>query len=145
MSKIDHSLLERLKLRIDKNGEPPDDSHMTTVSKELLESKLETIETRMDGRLARIEDRLDSKINEVKLEVSKSAAEIRSDMQKGQADLIKWVVGTAIALGAISITVMTFVLNNAIPKQINHSPQPTPIVIQSPPQQTTNNVLPKKN
>jgi len=51
-------------------------------------------------------------------------------MHKGTADIVKWIIGTAIAMGATGIVVITFVLNNAVPKG---APAATPpIVIQSP-------------
>jgi len=92
---------------------------MTAVTHEILDAKLETIETRMDGRLHSIEEKLDTKF-----------AQFESNIHKGTAETIKWVVGTAIAMGAIGITIMTFVLNNAIPKA--PSAQPAPIIIQVP-------------
>lgn len=49
---------------------------------------------------------------ELRVEIQKASAET----QKSVADIIKWVVGTVMAAAATAITVMTFVLNNAIPK-----------------------------
>ena len=51
----------------------------------------------------------------------------KADLQERTTDLIKWIVGTAIVLSASAVTVMTFVLNNAVPKA--HSAGPAPIVI----------------
>lgn len=50
-------------------------------------------------------------------------------MHKGFADTFKWIIGSAIAMSAAGVTVMTFVLNNATPKQAT---PPAPIVIQVP-------------
>jgi len=73
----------------------------------------------MDGCLRSIEEKLDTKF-----------AQFESNIHKGTAETIKWVVGTAIAMGVIGITIMTFVLNNAIPKA--PTAQPAPIIIQVP-------------
>jgi uncharacterized protein (DUF39 family) len=40
----------------------------------------------------------------------------KAELSDMKAELIKWIVGTAIGLGIAGITVMTFVLNNAVPK-----------------------------
>jgi hypothetical protein len=56
-------------------------------------------------------------------------------MEKGFSDVIKWIIGTAVVLSATSVTVITFVLNNATPKAPPPAPQP-PVVIytqQAPP------------
>ncbi|TGY32527.1 hypothetical protein [Stenotrophomonas maltophilia] len=61
--------------------------------------------------------------------------DVRSDFQKGVNDLIKWIVGTAFVGMAMFITIMAFVLNNAVPKAVSApAAQPQPIVIQLPAQ-----------
>ena len=45
---------------------------------------------------------------------------------------IKWIVGTAVTLGATAIVVMTFVLNNAVPKALAAAVQMPPIIINAP-------------
>lgn len=59
-------------------------------------------------------------------------AELRSDFHKSTNELIKWIVGTAFVGIALFITIMAFVLNNAVPKVATPSGQPAPIVIQVP-------------
>ena len=54
---------------------------------------------------------------------------LRSEMHEIKSDIIKWVVGTAIGIAVAAVTVGTFVLNNAVPKQAS---QP-PIIINVPP------------
>lgn len=53
---------------------------------------------------------------------------VRTEIHSTKAELIKWIVGTAVALGAAAITILTFVLNNAVPKV----PQQPPIIINIP-------------
>jgi hypothetical protein len=83
-------------------------------------------------RFARIESRLD-------LSATKSdLSDLRAEMHREFASMTKWVVGTALVLGAAAITVITFVLNYATPPKTSPAPQvlsssPPPIVIQLPP------------
>lgn len=80
--------------------------------------RLENFAIEVCDRLARIETRLEQTAT-------------KADLAAAMSDMIKWMVGTAIVLGATAITVITFVLNNASPKA--PAAQPVPIVIQLPP------------
>lgn len=91
--------------------------------------KLEEFAAETRERLANIEARLEQTATKADL------AALETQMHKGFADMVKWVVGTAIVLGGTFLTVITFVLNNAVPKAPPPAPQP-PVVIytqQSPP------------
>lgn len=79
---------------------------------------LETDMKDVRDRLSRIETRMD-------------AFATKSDLSDVKSELIKWVVGTAVALGSAAIVVMTFVLNNATPKASTSPVQP-PIIINVP-------------
>ena len=117
--------------RIDKGSKPSDDGRMDPVSKELLDARLETIETRMDGRIATLEVKIDGKFSAVDAKF----AELRTEIQKGFADLTKWIVGTVIGVAAVTITIMTFVLNNAVPKApAGAAAQPASIVASTQPE-----------
>lgn len=92
----------------------------------------------IDTRLAKIEARLD-KHDEMFVDVLARLARIESrlehmatkeDMAKLEATMIKWMIGLMFGACVVAITVMTFVLNNAIPKA--PAQPPTPIVIQVP-------------
>ncbi|MYM37736.1 hypothetical protein [Duganella qianjiadongensis] len=100
---------------------------MNSITQELLDARLETIETRMDGRIANVEVKIDGKF----AEVDAKFAELRTDMHKGFADMTKWIVGTVIGVAAVSVTIMTFVLNNAAPKSA--PTQQAPIVVYAQP------------
>ncbi|MEB0138771.1 hypothetical protein QN363_07015 [Undibacterium sp. CCC2.1] len=96
---------------------------MTTVTSELLDSRLETIETRIDGRILSLESKIDAKFSsvdakfaEIRSDIQKSSDILRVEMHKNTADMIKWMIATAAALGVAMITVMSFALNNARPK-----------------------------
>jgi P2-related tail formation protein len=76
----------------------------------------------MEHRLTALETRLDAIL---------PTLATKADLHEAINGQIKWMVGTAVALGASAITVMSFVLNNAVPKQAS-APQTAPIVIQVP-------------
>lgn len=83
--------------------------------KEYIDAKLETTDTRVEGKISVLAATVDAKF-----------PELRADMQKGFADLIKWMVGTVIAVNAVSVTVLMFAINNAAPKA---AASPAPIII----------------
>lgn len=124
MNNIDLSLLNRIGARIDNGGEPPDDGDM-----EARISKLEHFVVDARERLTKIETRLDQ--TATKADVVGTVGALQVEMHKGFADMIKWVVGTGVLLGVAAITVMTFVLNNAVPKSL--VAQPAPIIIYAQP------------
>jgi hypothetical protein len=78
-------------------------------------ARLEEFATDARERLARIEAR--------QSELADKVGGLQVEMHKGFADMIKWVVGTAIVLGGTALTVITFVLNNATPKSAPTPPQ----------------------
>lgn len=93
-----------------------------------MDKRLDGIDKRLDGveqRLAGVETSV--KVIESKLDTFATKA----DLHEMSSSMIKWMVGTAVGLGAAAITVMTFVLNNAAPKVPPTAPQP-PIIINVP-------------
>lgn len=89
-------------------------------------AKLEDFADETRERLAGIETRLEEMVTKADMEA------LRVEMHKGFADLIKWMVGLAVVISATAITVMTFVLNNAVPKAPPPAPQP-PIIVYAQP------------
>ena len=90
-------------------------------------AKVEDFVVEARDRLTTIETRLDQTATKADL------AALEARMHKGFAEMIRWVVGTAIVLGATSITVIPFVLNYASPPRQALAQAPAPIVIQVPP------------
>ena len=96
----------------------------------------------LDLRLAKIESRLD-KLEEFAVEARERLAKIearlermatKADLVELSATLVKWIVGMAVGMSVAAVTVMTFVLNNAVPKVAPVPPAPpAPIIIQMPP------------
>jgi len=90
-------------------------------------AKLEDFADETRERLARIETRLEEMVT--KADLNEKIQELRVEMHKGFADIIKWMVGLTIVIGATAVTVMTFVLNNATPK----APPAPPVIIYAQP------------
>jgi hypothetical protein len=87
----------------------------------------------MQARIAKLEEfAIDARERLMKIETRLDQTATKADVAQAVADMVRWVVGTAIALAAVSVTVMTFVLNYATPPR-NPLPQTAPIVIQIPP------------
>lgn len=96
-----------------------------------IETHLEKIDSRLDkhdemfvnvlARLTKIETRLDH---------IESRMVTKEDLAQLTATMIKWMVGMFVGSGITAITVMTFVLNNAVPKA--PPAPPIPIVIEVP-------------
>jgi hypothetical protein len=93
-------------------------------------AKLEELMTDTRERLVRIEERLEQCAT--KADLNEQIGDLRAEMHKGFADIIKWIVGTAIVMSGTGIVVMTFVLNNAVPKATPPAPLP-PVVIYTQP------------
>lgn len=95
----------------------------------------------MEARIAKLEDfvvEVRSELRAIdvrlgKIEVRLDATATQADIRDSAISMIKWIVGTAALLGAAAITVMTFVLNNAVPKAGPPVPAPVVINVPSPP------------
>jgi hypothetical protein len=85
----------------------------------------------INARFASMRADMQAGFAELRLDIQKQSAE----MQKLAAEIIKWVVGMIVGAGAVAITVMTFVLNNAVPTQPMAPGTPIPVVITNLPPQ----------
>ncbi|WP_219718356.1 hypothetical protein [Xanthomonas arboricola] len=80
-----------------------------------------------------------------KLEALVPTLATKADVEKASHDVTKWLVGTMVGGIGLFIVIMTFVLNNAIPKATAPPPQQAaPIVIQLPAQPPAANPSPSK-
>lgn len=81
-------------------------------------------------------DKHDEMFADVRERLSKIEARLehmatKEDLKQLESTLVKWVIGTTAGACIAAITIMTFVLNNAVPKA---PPTPSaPIIIQLPP------------
>jgi hypothetical protein len=78
---------------------------MNAPSKEEVDAKIEVLAARMETRLVSIESRIDTQF-----------AALKAELHKSNADTIKWVAGIVGSTMVLGLTIMTFVLNNALPK-----------------------------
>ena len=90
-------------------------------------SNMEARLTAVEQSIARIDSALPNLATKAELQ------ELRSEVHKGFAEQTKWIVGTGAAGIAVFVTLMTFVLNNAVPKAQQPAPQPPAIIINVPP------------
>jgi hypothetical protein len=124
--------------------------------KDYLDAKIAVVRAGMDGRLDAFEENvngrfaetnakidrifieLNAKIDyfsaELNAKIDSSVAELRKDIAEYSARMVQWMVGLFIASMAIFITVITFVLNNAVPRAQAAMP---PVIIQLSPQGAT--------
>ncbi|OEZ54300.1 MULTISPECIES: hypothetical protein [unclassified Duganella] len=86
--------------------------------------RLEEFAIEARERMIKIETRLDH------IEANMAT---KADLANLSATMIKWIVGMVSGAGLAAITVMTFVLNNAVPPRAAPSASPAPIVFQLPP------------
>jgi hypothetical protein len=73
---------------------------------------------RMEARLRQVEDAI------IRIDTRMDSLATSAEVAQWSHDIIKWMVGTAIAISVAAITVMTFVLNHAAPKAPPPSQQP---------------------
>ncbi|WP_229518415.1 CCDC90 family protein [Massilia sp. PAMC28688] len=86
-----------------------------------------TAESRVEARLVSIESKMDVRFAELKTDIER----VKAEVDRGNADTIKWVAGIVISAVALGLTVMTFVLNNAVPRATTAAPAPIVITIPS--------------
>ncbi|KQW93234.1 hypothetical protein ASC94_11220 [Massilia sp. Root418] len=114
------------------------DSRLETVSTRML-GEVRTIMAEMAGQQKAFEARTEAAIATIRELIDNKFAEQDAKQQRMNAELIKWVVGVMIAFGGLGITLgglglgyVTFLLNSSLQK-----PAATPIVIYAQPAAAT--------
>src|SRR5471032_1819091 len=117
--------------------------------KDYIDARMEGIDARVDSRFADMNTNMNTKFAEMDIKfmdanmnvnakfakVDIKFAELRTEMAKGFADVIKWMIGTLIAMTALLIASLTFVVNVVIPHAAAApvpASVPAPIIIQIP-------------
>jgi roadblock/LC7 domain-containing protein len=105
----------------------------------MMDGRFAEFQAMMDGRFAEFQAKMDGRFAEMRAYMDGRFAELKSELKAQMADntaqLIKWMVGVWIGGLVVFITVITFVLNNAVPKAQPIAPvAQAPIIIQLPPQ-----------
>jgi len=121
--------LDRLDDSIDKK-EPADDHRaMTDLTRQELTASLAANKAEVDARLASFDTSVKTGFAELRTDFAK----MQSEMHKNTTDLIKWGIVTALGFATATIAILTFVINNAVPKAPAAAiSQPAPIVITVP-------------
>jgi hypothetical protein len=101
--------------------------------------------TRLEERFERLAEQTRAELQSVNtrlatIEVRLGQTATVPDLTGAINSMIKWTVGTIFGAGVVAITIMTFVLNNAVPKQAPPQQSSAPVIIQVPP---ASQVLPR--
>ena len=111
---------------------PVYDEPMNTPTREEFDARLETAAAKVDGRLEVIETRMDGRLASMEAKMDANFARFDAVLHKTTADTVKWVAGTIIAVGAVGLSIMTFLINNISPKALVAAPAPIIITVPMP-------------
>ena len=106
----------------------------------------------MDDRLAKLEEFVVEASSDLrafdlrlmKIETRLDATATKADLAELGSSMVKWIVGAVSGLGVAGITVMTFVLNNAVPKAPPAAQAPIVITVPPAPAAAGTTALPLK-
>jgi predicted nuclease with TOPRIM domain len=97
-----------------------EDMDMGELTREELTARLESMEARLEAHMEARASAADSKIDALKnsIDALKASMDVRfaeldARQQKNIVDLIKWMVGSAIAMMAVGVTLVIFLFGNA--------------------------------
>ncbi|MDK6078945.1 hypothetical protein [Massilia varians] len=99
---------------------------MTDLTRQEVDAKLAQNKAEVDARLANFDTSIKTGFAELRAEM----ADMRAEAHKSTADIIKWGIVTALGFATATVSILTFVINNAGPKQA--AAQSAPIVISVP-------------
>jgi hypothetical protein len=85
---------------------------MSDLTREELDARLETVEGRIDRRFAEADAKTEVRFAELNAKIDTRFAEADANLQRKINDLIKWMIGTAIAATAIGASIVGFMVNN---------------------------------
>jgi hypothetical protein len=131
---------ERLQPSLDRSQQSPNDKAMTDLTRQEVDAKLAQNKAEVDARLANFDSSIKTGFAELRAEMAKQSgdlrtemANVRAEMHKNTIDVIKWVIVTVLGVATATVSILTFVINNAAPKPAAQpGAQPTPIVITVP-------------
>lgn len=108
----------------------PEEEEMEQITRPELNAKFAEVDAKIDGKFAELNIKIDTKIDAM-------VHMLRTEMERMANIIIRWVIGLVFGGLVLQVTIMTFVLNNAVPdKPAAPAPAPAPIVIYLPqPQQ----------
>lgn len=92
------------------------------------EARLTSIEAKVDVNSAETRGKVDSQYVELIANMDRRFAELKAEIHKANDATIKWMAGIIISSVLLGAAVMTFVLNNAVPKAAPAAAPPAIIV-----------------
>lgn len=104
-------------------------------------SELATAMAKQSAAIEKQSDALRIEMAQIRTEMAKQSgdmrtdvANVRSETHRGTVDTIKWVIGTIVGVAVATVSILTFVINNALPKAspLAASQQQTPTIITLP-------------
>jgi hypothetical protein len=110
----------------DQNTHEMRQKDMTDLTRQEVDAKLAASEAKADGRLANFDTSIKTGFAELRAEM----ADMRAEAHKSTGDIIKWGIVTALGFATATVAILTFMINNAGPKQ--PAAQQAPIVITVP-------------
>lgn len=120
-------------------GEAPYHAGMTDLTRQEVDAKIAQNKAEVDARLANFDTSIKTGFAELRTEFAKQSgdmrtemANVRAEMHKNTIDVIKWVIVTVLGVATATVSILTFVINNAAPKAPSTPVQPAPIVITVP-------------
>jgi hypothetical protein len=128
-------------LEEEKNGRDYSLRYLMAGAGTRLDSKCQIDTMDNDERITRLEERYErfsvqtrQELHSIDVRLTRieSNMSTKSDLDRAINSVVKWVVGTILGSGIAAVTIMTFVLNNAVPKQVP-ALITAPVVIQLPP------------
>jgi len=87
-------------------------SKMTDLTRQEVDAKLAQNKAELEARLANFDTSIKTGFAEMRTDMAK----MQGEMHKNTSDLIKWGVVTALGFATATVAILTFVINNAIPK-----------------------------
>jgi hypothetical protein len=102
---------------------------MTDMTRPEIDAKFAASEAKLDVRLANIETSLKTGFSDLRAEMRTEIANLRTEFHKSAVDIIKWGIVTALGFATVTVSILTFVINNAGRQA---APQPVPIIITVP-------------
>lgn len=124
-----------------------DKRSMTDLTRQEMTAALGQNKAEVDARLANFDASIKTGFSELRAEfasmrteMAKQSGDMRTEManvraetHKGTVDIIKWVIGTILAVALATVSILTFVINNVTPKTPAPATAPAPVVIYAQP------------
>lgn len=103
---------EDIDVDVDNLPNRPNHKAMTDLTRQEMTAALAANKAELEARLANFDTSIKTGFAEMRIDMAK----MQGEMHKNTSDLIKWGVVTALGFATATVAILTFVINNAIPK-----------------------------